>query len=448
MSKKKNPSKNTSKKPVVKEEVVELKEEKKATEDVSKKEEKEAKNETKKEVKNIEKKEEKKNEKKVEKSEAKKEEKSVTDEKAMTKKMKNKVNDKVVIYSIVAGVIVIAFAIFGFYFYKSNMKSVAKFDGGKLSTSDYTVYYKTFAPMLEYYGYPASIIPEQIANKAAVDQIILKMAKDAKVTLSDEDKKKVDETFNDKDKVKQFQEQGIDIAKLRDLYSNDYIITAYIEKLKKEANNDQVIAYIKSVAGEKADMNEYNTRHILFKTADATGAPLAEDKKAEVKAKAEEILKKALAGENFESLAKANTEDTGTKESGGKFSMYMDDKVMKEYAEAVKSLRPGEIKSVLVETEAGYHIILLESVVENGRVNNDAEREAFVDQDINKLNETKHLEVDKDALNKLVKTITGKDPAAENKTPEGGNSNGTTNTTPETTTPENTGSQQVTVPAQ
>lgn len=421
----------------VKEEVIETTEE--VVEDSAEEPEKE-------EVKKTTKKETKKKEEKIEtsdeeekkedkKSEKKEEEKKDKEEKAMTKKAKKPVSDKAVIASIVIGVVVIAFAIFGFYFYKSNMQAVATFDGGKVTTADYTAYYKTFAPMLSYYGYPESIIPEQIANKAGVDQIILQMAEKAGVTLSAEDKAKVDEIFNDKDKVSQFQQQGIDIGRLKQLYYNDYIISSYIEKLKKEANSDDVIAYVKKTYGDDANLNEYDTSHILFKTTDDNGSSLSEEKKNEIKAKAEEVLQRAKNGEDFAALAKEFSEDTGTKEEGGKYLAYDDDKTDKAYITAVKGMKEGEVVG-LVESSYGYHIIKLNKITPNGRGNSDAEREEFVNQDINKLNETKNLQVNTKVLNSIVKSITGKDPSEatdEESTSTNGSTDGTGTSTEGTT---------------
>ncbi len=340
--------------------------------------------------------------------------KKVVTEKALEKKLKKANSERVIILSIVIGVLVIAFAIFGIYYYQSNEKAIATFDGGKVTIADYTVYYKTFAPLLEYYGYPSSIIPEQIANKAGIDMIIMKKAKEANVTLSDEDKASVDEIFNDKEQVQQFIDQGIDVARMKQLYYNDYTISAYIEKLKGEVADEEVIKYIKSVSGEDADLYEYNTSHILFKTIDDSNNPLSDEQKASVRAKAEGVLARALSGEDFASLAKEFSEDAGTKENGGKFTMYMDGNVYTEYADAVKNLAEGQITATLVESQSGYHIIKLDSKVENGRAHNDTEREECVDQQINGLSETMHLEVNKEAMNNAVYAITGTKVETEN----------------------------------
>lgn len=371
------------------------------------------------------------------KNEVKKDEKEV---KALQKKIKKPNTEKVVILSIVIGVLVIAFGLFGFYYYNTNAKAVATFDGGKVTTADYTVYYKVFAPMLQYYRYPESIIPEQIANKAGIDMIILKQAKEANVKLSDEDKKKVDDIFADESQVKQFVEKGIDVAKMKQLYYNDYTITAYIEKMKEEADDAKVLEYIKKKAGDDADLNEYDTSHILFKTVDDSGNELSDEEKAKVEEKAKAALARALAGEDFAALAKELSEDAGTKENGGQYKMYMDGNTYTEYADAVKNLEVGAITTTLVKSQSGYHIIKLNAKTENGRAHNDKEREAYVDEDINNLSTTKNLKINNDYLTKLVEKITGKTASDDTDTTDSTTTdNNTTNT--DTTTNETSTAQ-------
>src|SRR5574344_1671557 len=112
------------------------------------------------------------------------EEENVIKEEA-TKKVKKPVNEKVIIIGLIVVILLVAFGIFGYFFYQTNMQPVATYDGGKVTKAEYTIYYKTFQPMLSYYGYPDTMIPSQIANKAALDEIILKEAKKEGVTMSD-----------------------------------------------------------------------------------------------------------------------------------------------------------------------------------------------------------------------------------------------------------------------
>lgn len=332
-------------------------------------------------------------------------------EKALVKKAKKAANrDTKIIVGIVLSVIIVALGIFGFYFYKLNTDTVATYDGGKVTAAEYEVYYKTFAPMLEYYGYPASIIPEQIVNKATLDKIIVEMAEKEGVKISDENKKAVEDVFNDKEQLAAFTEQGIDIGRMKKLYLNDYLISAYLEKLQKDASDEDVVAYIKSIneKNEQLDMNQYNTSHILLKTSSSDGNTLSDEEKAKKKEEAEKILQRVKSGEDFATVAKEVSEDTGTKENGGQYTMYADGNTMEQYEKAVKTLKEGEIYAEVVETEAGYHVIKLDSKVENGRAKNETEREEYIDSKINSLAEEKHLNVDKEALNLLIEKITGK----------------------------------------
>lgn len=358
---------------------------------------------------NNNKKEEKnKNDKNVEKKEVVKE--TALQKKEIDKKIKKSVgNDTKVILGVVIAVVLIAVGIFGYYFVKKELDYVVSYDGGKVSAADYEVYYKTFATMLGYYGYPDSIIPEQIANKAAIDGIIVQMAKDAGVQISEEDKASIEEVFSDKDQLDSFANQGIDIGRMKKLYENDYLITAYLEKMTEEVTDEEMLEYLKSQNGDDVDLTEYNTSHILFKTVDDTGNKLDDATIAEQKQKAEAALKRVLNGEDFATVAKELSEDTGTKEDGGKYTFYNDGNTVEEYVNVAKNLKDGEIYPTLVETEYGYHIIKMDSKVENGRVNNTTERSEYVDNKVNALTEEKHVVVDELKLNEVVKSITGSD---------------------------------------
>ncbi len=89
--------------------------------------------------------------------------------------------------------------------------------------------------------------------------------------------------------------------------------------------------------------------HILFKVDDPS-------KEAEVKAKAESVLKKVQAGEDFAALAKKYSEDPGSAPQGGLLGSFQRGQMVKEFEDAAFSLKPGEV-SGLVRSSYGYHII-------------------------------------------------------------------------------------------
>lgn len=110
---------------------------------------------------------------------------------------------------------------------------------------------------------------------------------------------------------------------------------------------------------KKAEFERVTARHILISTM--SEKKLADDeqaaKDAAAKAKAEEIRKKlAEKPESFAELAKAESEDPGSKEEGGDLQPFVRGMMVKEFEEAAFTLKPEEI-SQPIKTPFGYHII-------------------------------------------------------------------------------------------
>jgi peptidyl-prolyl cis-trans isomerase D len=88
--------------------------------------------------------------------------------------------------------------------------------------------------------------------------------------------------------------------------------------------------------------------HILLKTEGKDDAT--------VKAKAEELLKKAKAGADFSELAKANSEDEASAKNGGDLDYFGRGRMVPEFDQVAFQLQPGQISDV-VKTQYGYHVI-------------------------------------------------------------------------------------------
>jgi peptidyl-prolyl cis-trans isomerase D len=110
-------------------------------------------------------------------------------------------------------------------------------------------------------------------------------------------------------------------------------------------------AYYNQHIDEYKVENRVHVEHILFKTIGKTDAETAE-----IRQKAEDVLKQAKHGGNFEDLAKKNSEDDATKAKGGDLGWIVEGQTVPEFQQVAFSLPKGQI-SDLVKTQYGFHII-------------------------------------------------------------------------------------------
>jgi len=99
---------------------------------------------------------------------------------------------------------------------------------------------------------------------------------------------------------------------------------------------------------------EVRARHILL-TVPADATPSVRDS---IHNLAEELRKRAVAGEDFATLAQQYSQD-GSAKQGGDLSYFGRGQMMAPFEEAAFALQPGEISDV-VETPVGLHIIKVE----------------------------------------------------------------------------------------
>lgn len=143
-----------------------------------------------------------------------------------------------------------------------------------------------------------------------------------------------------------------------DLMVDDFLATEYLKKevLEKiEVTEKDMQLYYKIHREEFMTPEMARARHILIR-ADKKAS--AEDRKR-ARERADGVLLKLKAGEDFAKLASEFSEDPGSKEKGGDLGFFSRGRMAPDFEEAVFSMKPGKVSEV-VETEAGFHIIKME----------------------------------------------------------------------------------------
>lgn len=99
----------------------------------------------------------------------------------------------------------------------------------------------------------------------------------------------------------------------------------------------------------------FDVAHILVRVPDgATGAVLAERK-----SRAEQALARLNAGEPFEAMAKEYSDDSTSRDNGGRLGTRTADRLPDLFVSAIQPLQVGQRTSQLVESPAGFHILKL-----------------------------------------------------------------------------------------
>lgn len=322
-------------------------------------------------------------------------------------KEKTHINKKV---WIIAGILVIGVGAAGFYAgkgkgrdlpatsrYYSDNKIIATVGDTKITEKEL----KNVMEPLFYMNGKDKMTDEQIDyyEQNAIDHIVTTemLYKEATKNNFKLDDKVIDEQYNtymatisktfglDEDAyLKQF---GLTKEEMRKSIEKEAVAAKYIEE-KSQVSDKEVEEYYNK---NKKDFNQISASHILIKNTDENGAKLDESKLKENKKLAEDILKKALEGEDFSQLAKKYSED-GSAEKGGDLGYFAKGDMVAEFEKAAFSLNNSQIYTEVVETQYGYHII-----------KKTGEKEMSFDEAKDKLKKDLVLNKQNDLIDKLTK---------------------------------------------
>lgn len=140
---------------------------------------------------------------------------------------------------------------------------------------------------------------------------------------------------------------------------NERVRVAYVELAASdlaaggEVDEEQVRALYEEQREKFVTPEERHARHILVQAAGESA-----DDIAAARAKADAIVQRLDAGESFEAIARAESDDPASAASGGDLGFFGRGLMTPDFETAVFAMQPGE-RSKPVQTPFGFHIIEL-----------------------------------------------------------------------------------------
>lgn len=206
-------------------------------------------------------------------------------------------------------------------------------------------------------------LEQQVLDRLIQIQLLLIKATDADRTNGKANSEKRYEAIktrsgSEEALVRNLKSVGMTPEELRAKMLEESIAESVLEReLKINVTDEDVKKFYDDNPSKFEQPETVRASHILLTTRDSGGAELSDEQKAAKRKKAEDLLKRAKAGEDFAQLAKDNSEDPGSKDTGGEYT-FPRGKMVPEFESAAFSLQTNQV-SEIVTTQFGYHIIKL-----------------------------------------------------------------------------------------
>ena len=206
-------------------------------------------------------------------------------------------------------------------------------------------------------------LEQQVLDRLIQVQILLQKANDQDKAIGKEVCQKRMDAFrtragSEEAFARQLKSVGTTPQELQSKMTDESTAEAVLERELDVKVSDEAVKKFYDDNPSKFEQPEMvRASHILISTRDEANKDLPEDQKTAKHKKAEDILKRARAGEDFAKLAKENSDDPGSKDKGGEYQ-FARGQMVPEFETAAFSLKTNQISDI-VTTTYGYHIIKL-----------------------------------------------------------------------------------------
>jgi len=283
------------------------------------------------------------------------------EESTVVKESSGKMKLGAIILACITIALIVLTVVFGGWAVKDSTNYVVKINDEKISISEFQMYLKWQMGYMQENS-EEEIVWSNIDEESGVPYI--ELAKDLTVELLTETKVQMQEAKKRDISLTENEEKYIEasvkysLSQSDDLDSYDLTEEDWI-KINKESLLINKLAL--AVANE--ELTPYDARHILLLTDGKS-----EEEWPTIKQKAQDLLDRVLAGEDFAKLATENSEDGGSVNNGGLYLGVAKGSFVPEFENAALSLKDGEIYPELVESSYGYHIIKLEKKISDTKI--------------------------------------------------------------------------------
>ena len=161
------------------------------------------------------------------------------------------------------------------------------------------------------------------------------------------------------------QQDGLTLVQYREVLARRFRRQGFIEQFVQKMRQDRPAPTITDDDVREffeANRAQFDNRPAAVTFRQIVISPSASDTaRARARATAEEVLRLARDGDDFEQLARRFSADPGSAQQGGDLGWFRRGDMVREFENAAYALRPGQI-SEIVESPFGFHVIKLERV--------------------------------------------------------------------------------------
>ena len=209
---------------------------------------------------------------------------------------------------------------------------------------------------------PRDVLERQMLERLVMDKVQLQHAREIGLRIDDS---QLDQALqriaaNNKMSMAQFREtlqkDGVAFPKFREDIRNEMTIARVREREVESRiaiSEGEIENYLQGSSAKEGAAEEYEVAHILLRAPESASP----EQIRVLKAKAEQVLDRALKGEDFSQLAAAYS-DAPDGLQGGSLGVRPLDRLPSIFSEIVVKLNPGDV-APLLRSPNGFHIVKL-----------------------------------------------------------------------------------------